>query len=551
MFKAKTPSMLALAAAILAASFAIPTASARTIYVNGECGNDAWYGQFSNCTSLPPFGPKATIQAALDVADYGDTVVVGGVFEEVYHEHFEHSIEMKSGVHLRSISSDPSDMTINGQNQGTVIWGDGLDSNTIIEGFTITGGLAGAGGGIFLQGSSPQIINCVFADNGANGMGGGGMFIHYFSDPTITNCAFNANWASSPEPEVYPDGGGVLCDFHCNPTFVGCTFTENWADDDGGGIACDRWCSPELTDCDFVGNRAYENCDYYWMASGGGAIHSTSDSYEEEPGQDTPLTLTNCTFTENSSDSCGGAIYCFFHVQPTLTNCVFTENTSSYFGGGMACYGRCAPTLEQCTFDGNVAGQNGGGGMRCWVFSPPTVTSSTFYGNSVVGVGAGIDTDGTSPVTLDKTIIAFNRIGEGLKIAGSNSAITCTDIYGNDNGDWGGAYLPAYLAGPYDNMCLDPLFCDADNHDLTLRSDSPCAPANSPGQCDLIGTWPVGCLLADLDGDGDVDLADLGILLANYGQGGMTYEQGDITGDGNVDLADLGVLLSMYGSSLP
>jgi len=51
----------------------------------------------------------------------------------------------------------------------------------------------------------------------------------------------------------------------------------------------------------------------------------------------------------------------------------------------------------------------------------------------------------------------------------------------------------------------------------------------------------------DLDGDGDVDLADLAALLANYGATGVVYEQGDLDCDGDVDLADLAALLSVYG----
>jgi len=56
----------------------------------------------------------------------------------------------------------------------------------------------------------------------------------------------------------------------------------------------------------------------------------------------------------------------------------------------------------------------------------------------------------------------------------------------------------------------------------------------------------------DLDGDNDVDLADLSILLANYGvTSGATYEDGDLDGDGDVDLADLSELLSHYGEACP
>jgi hypothetical protein len=58
-----------------------------------------------------------------------------------------------------------------------------------------------------------------------------------------------------------------------------------------------------------------------------------------------------------------------------------------------------------------------------------------------------------------------------------------------------------------------------------------------------------GCS-ADLDGDGDTDLADLAQLLGNYGMtSGGTFEDGDLDGDGDVDLADLAALLGDYGCS--
>jgi streptogramin lyase len=47
----------------------------------------------------------------------------------------------------------------------------------------------------------------------------------------------------------------------------------------------------------------------------------------------------------------------------------------------------------------------------------------------------------------------------------------------------------------------------------------------------------------DLDGDGDVDQADLGILLSCYG----VSDCGDLDGDGDTDQADLGLLLANYG----
>ncbi|MBW7904396.1 MAG: hypothetical protein LC135_12315 [Phycisphaerae bacterium] len=56
-----------------------------------------------------------------------------------------------------------------------------------------------------------------------------------------------------------------------------------------------------------------------------------------------------------------------------------------------------------------------------------------------------------------------------------------------------------------------------------------------------------GACPGDIDGDGDVDQADLGILLANYGQSVPPGTSGDLDGDGDVDQSDLGVLLASFG----
>ncbi len=50
-----------------------------------------------------------------------------------------------------------------------------------------------------------------------------------------------------------------------------------------------------------------------------------------------------------------------------------------------------------------------------------------------------------------------------------------------------------------------------------------------------------GCV-GDLDGDGDTDQSDLGILLAAYNLNG----DGDLDGDGDTDQSDLGILLADY-----
>ena len=54
----------------------------------------------------------------------------------------------------------------------------------------------------------------------------------------------------------------------------------------------------------------------------------------------------------------------------------------------------------------------------------------------------------------------------------------------------------------------------------------------------------------DANGDDKVDINDLTIVLANYGQTGMTWTQGEFTGDGTVDINDLTIVLAHYGQTL-
>jgi hypothetical protein len=57
-----------------------------------------------------------------------------------------------------------------------------------------------------------------------------------------------------------------------------------------------------------------------------------------------------------------------------------------------------------------------------------------------------------------------------------------------------------------------------------------------------------------LDGDGDVDDADVGTAVGNFtGAGGstsMTFADGDMDGDGDIDNADLGVIVGAFTGAM-
>lgn len=64
------------------------------------------------------------------------------------------------------------------------------------------------------------------------------------------------------------------------------------------------------------------------------------------------------------------------------------------------------------------------------------------------------------------------------------------------------------------------------------------------------GLLRYGCVCGDADGSGEVDLADVAVVLAHFGDVNVAGDApGNLDHDRNVDLADLAIVLSQFGSS--
>jgi predicted outer membrane repeat protein len=145
--------------------------------------------------------------------------------------------------------------------------------------------------------------------------------------------------------------------------------------------------------------------------------------------------------------------------------------------------------IENCSLFRNVA-LDFGGAILATQSASPILVNVTMIGNAA-SLGGGIYCNNNSTPSIQNSIIAFCEMGEAIYCDdGSSPTLECCDLFNNESGDWIGCVVDQYEVNG--NISLDPLFCDPDMSDFTLRNDSPCAPDNN--DCGvLMGAWPVGC----------------------------------------------------------
>lgn len=201
-----------------------------------------------------------------------------------------------------------------------VVLANHTDNSAILDGFTITGGVANGT-------EFDPIMDITTYD-------GGGIYCR-IANPTIIDCTIRGNCVVFHAGGPAPMGGGIY-NQQGNPTLLRCTLELNAADDYDG----DSWAAGlmnymgdiRLTDCVFSHNRTYN-----W---GGGLANKGN------------ATLERCVFVGNFAQNYGGAIYNEEGLM-TLRNCLLEQNTSLWYpGGGITNYGCCE--VYNCTFVRNT-----------------------------------------------------------------------------------------------------------------------------------------------------------------------------------------------------
>ncbi len=274
------------------------------------------------------YGKDINIPADYSIIQAGINAAVGG-----------DSVIVASGIYNEVVNLNGKAITLRGLNgaERTIIDGSGLGdsvvkcingegADTIIDGFTITGGNGSnfgdfyGGGGMINANSRATISNCVFMENSSfkatesyiNRFGGG--IFNIKSNPTITDCTFFLNLAFS---------GGGIANYDSNPKITNCIIKANNAINDGGGIWNNANSAALINNCiidkniSAEGGGAYNNGDINFLNCTFFGNKSRRDGYGGLYGEGGLASITNCIFWNNDRLMCcnGFIVYNYSNIQ--------------------------------------------------------------------------------------------------------------------------------------------------------------------------------------------------------------------------------------------
>ncbi|HHN77546.1 MAG TPA: hypothetical protein ENK11_02575, partial [Phycisphaerales bacterium] len=281
------------------------------------------------------------IQAAIDAAAAGDEIIVApGTYSG--------PINLSKGVVLRS-EAGPDETVLQWSGGGSVVVIESNDGATL-AGFTVTGGNAQNGGGLFVSGDA-VVADCIIRGNTATN--GGGAFL--VGSPTLSGVSFEDNNAGA--------GGAVCLGPDADAVIDNCTFSNNSADT-GGGV----YVGPGVGAGTFavVGAGSFETNS----ADRGGGLFVACGGVE----------VDQSVFEANSAASDGGAVELLDALPSTISETRFEGNNADERGGAVRLSGISDLLISNGTVTQNTAGRAGGG-----IDSDPGATlsvgGSTLFGN--------------------------------------------------------------------------------------------------------------------------------------------------------------------------
>jgi len=199
-----------------------------------------------------------TIQAAIDACANGDVVLVA---RGTYRGEGNRDIDFKGrGIIVRSEAGPESCIidcngTREDHHRGFLLCS-GETAASILQGISIRNGYSDKGGGVFCDGSSPTILNCIITHctvyGGSSGWGAG--VYCYESHALIRNCILSENVAQTANllAPVTGLGGGIYC-AKGGVTIVDCVLRDN-EEDWSGAIHCAQG-SPKIHGCTMLGEK--------------------------------------------------------------------------------------------------------------------------------------------------------------------------------------------------------------------------------------------------------------------------------------------------------
>jgi hypothetical protein len=384
----------------------------------------------------------ATLRVPTDYATISDAIEVAVLFDTVLVAPGVYAGAGNTGVDLRGreivvrSAAGPAQTVIDCAGSGRAFVISQGEQLAVLEGFTIRNGNVGTGlgGGVLVIESSPTIRQCAFESCLAERGGG-----------------FAALGTTGHERQV---------------TLEDCTFELCVAIQ--GGAVWGESCRLDVDRCGFARNSAA-----YGSGLGGITIE---------------LTVEDALFDDNGGGSFGGGI-AIYGSTATLGRCEFVHNDAPSDLGSALLLEDSETTVDACVFRENGDPYRVAAAVDVRAASA-TFASCTFYGND----GPGIRARGGAALTLERCILADGLDGEAIRCQeGSAVTLTCSDVFGNEGGDWTGCL--AGQLGQDGNFAADPRFCAPAEGDLTLAANSPCVPGAHPGgtACGLIGALDQGC----------------------------------------------------------